>query len=258
MPSPCCGARGGQEAQEAVGGVHRAVPGEARLEGGPGEGLRSGVQGRGQEEEGGGGAARRGGAAALRVPGAPGRSGHLGRPRRHPGARLGRQGRDDPPRDERRQPAGCRGPQLQGSLGRGARPRLSLALRARPAGARRDRDLQPIPLRGGAGGARPPREPRAPEAARGGEEGDIWKRRYRSINDWERHLTENGFRDRQALPEPLEGGAAQRACCGESTCRTTTGSSRRRTSASGSCGTTTRRRSPKCSPTRAPSGRRGT
>jgi PPK2 family polyphosphate:nucleotide phosphotransferase len=25
-------------------------------------------------------------------------------------------------------------------------------------------------------------------------EGDIWKRRYRAINDWERYLTENGFR----------------------------------------------------------------
>ena len=89
----------------------------------------------------------------------------------HPGARLGRQGRDDPPRDERRQPAGRRGAQLQGPLGRGARPRLPVALRARPAAARRDRDLQPLPLRGGARRARPPREPRAPEAARGGEEG---------------------------------------------------------------------------------------
>ena len=25
-------------------------------------------------------------------------------------------------------------------------------------------------------------------------EGDVWKRRYREINDWERHLTDNGFR----------------------------------------------------------------
>ena len=30
-----------------------------------------------------------------------------------------------------------------------------------------------------------------PKAAR---KGDIWKRRYRAINDWERHLSENGFR----------------------------------------------------------------
>ena len=32
---------------------------------------------------------------------------------------------------------------------------------------------------------------RLPEAAR---EGDVWKRRYREINDWERYLTDNGFR----------------------------------------------------------------
>ena len=30
-----------------------------------------------------------------------------------------------------------------------------------------------------------------PEAAK---KGGVWKRRYRAINDWERHLTENGFR----------------------------------------------------------------
>jgi PPK2 family polyphosphate:nucleotide phosphotransferase len=30
-----------------------------------------------------------------------------------------------------------------------------------------------------------------PKAAKGG---DVWKRRYREINDWERYLTENGFR----------------------------------------------------------------
>ena len=45
--------------------------------------------------------------------------------------------------------------------------------------------------------------PAARRAAR-----DIWKRRYREINEWERHLSDNGFRDRQALPQPLEGGAA--------------------------------------------------
>ena len=27
-----------------------------------------------------------------------------------------------------------------------------------------------------------------------GRKGDVWKRRYREINDWEHHLTENGFR----------------------------------------------------------------
>ena len=50
-----------------------------------------------------------------------------------------------------------------------------------------------------------------PEAAKGG---DVWKRRYREINDWERYLTDNGFRivklflnlsreeQRAALPTP--------------------------------------------------------
>ncbi len=30
-----------------------------------------------------------------------------------------------------------------------------------------------------------------PKAAK---KGDVWKRRYREINNWERHLTDNGFR----------------------------------------------------------------
>ena len=36
----------------------------------------------------------------------------------------------------------------------------------------------------------------------------IWRRRYREINDWEGHLVENGFQNRQALPQHLEGRAA--------------------------------------------------
>src|SRR5689334_10856505 len=87
-----------------------------------------------------------------------------------PGARRRRQGRDDPPCDERREPPGRRGAQLQGAVRRGARPRLPVALRAPPARARTDRDLQPLPLRGGGRRARPPGEPRPPEAA-GGEQG---------------------------------------------------------------------------------------
>ena len=118
----------------------------------------------------------------------------LGRARGPPGARLSGQGRDDPPRDERRQPAGRRRPQLQGPVGRGARPRLPVALRARLPGAGRDRHLQPLALRGGARGAGPSGDPRAPEAPASRRKGDVWKRRFRAINDWERHLTENGFR----------------------------------------------------------------
>ena len=38
--------------------------------------------------------------------------------------------------------------------------------------------------------------------------GDIWKRRFREVNDWERYLIGPGLPHRQDLPEPLEGGAA--------------------------------------------------
>ena len=36
---------------------------------------------------------------------------------------------------------------------------------------------------------------------RGREQGDIWQRRYREINDWERYLVDNGDSRRQALPQ---------------------------------------------------------
>jgi polyphosphate kinase 2 (PPK2 family) len=49
------------------------------------------------------------------------------------------------------------------------------------------------PLRGGPRGPRPPREPRSAEAPRQDQDGDVWKRRYREINDWERYLTDSGF-----------------------------------------------------------------
>ncbi len=75
-----------------------------------------------------------------------------------------------------------------------ARPRLPVALRRQSAAARRDRHLQSLLLRGGPGGARAPRDPQgsavAPARARGR---DVWKKRYRDINDWERYLTDNGF-----------------------------------------------------------------
>ena len=93
-----------------------------------------------------------------------------------------------------------------------------------------------------------------PKAAK---KGDIWKRRYREINDWERHLTENGFRIVKLFLN-LSKEEQRTRSCGGSTSRTTTGSSPRRTSPRGSYGMTTRRRSPRCSRTRAPSGRHGT
>ena len=92
----------------------------------------------------------------------------------------------------------------------------------------------------------------------GASTGDVWKRRYREINDWERYLTDNGFRivklflnlskEEQRTPLP----AADRPA------RPQLEVLRRRRRASASAGTTTRRRSPRCSRTRAPSGRRGT
>jgi hypothetical protein len=57
------------------------------------------------------------------------------------GARRGGEGRDDPPRHERGESPGRGRPQLQGPVGRGARPRLPLALRAAAPGPRRDRLL---------------------------------------------------------------------------------------------------------------------
>ena len=55
-------------------------------------------------------------------------------------------------------------------------------------------DLQPVALRGGARRPRAPGEPRPPEAPGGAKGAGVWKRRYREINDWERYLTDNGFR----------------------------------------------------------------
>ena len=55
--------------------------------------------------------------AADRVPGAARRPGHVRPARRAAGDRRRRQGRHDPARDERRQPAGRLGAQLQGPVG---------------------------------------------------------------------------------------------------------------------------------------------
>ena len=127
------------------------------------EALRPRVQGGRRLEEGRRRAARAGRRAAGRVPGAARGAGHLRPARRPAGDGRRRQGRGDPPRDERREPAGRLGPRLQGAVGRGARPRLPLAVREGAAAPRRDRDLQPLALRGGR------RRPRARGAARAAE-----------------------------------------------------------------------------------------
>ena len=53
-----------------------------------------------------------------------------------------------------------------------------------------------VALRGGPRGSRSPRVPRGAAPPRGARHGNhqVWERRYDEINDWERHLVENGFR----------------------------------------------------------------
>ena len=160
------------------------------------QGLRPGVQEGHRLEEGGRGSCSRAGSScspSTRRGSTP--QGHARRARRPAGARRRRQGRDDPPRDERRQPAGRRGAQLQGALVGGARPRLPLALRAEAAGAA---------ARSASSTARTTRRCSSSASTRSCSSGrscrrsraahGIWKRRYREINDWERYLTDNGIR----------------------------------------------------------------
>ena len=197
--------------------------------------------------------------APRRLPGAPGGPGHLGRAGRPPGARRGRQGRDDPPRDERRQPAGrapstasrCPPPKSSITTTSGATPGGC------PARARSGSSTAPTTRRCSSSGCTPSTSSASgfPEAAKGG---DVWQRRYREINDWERYLSDNGIRDREAVPEPLEGGAAHALPAADRPAGPQLEVLRGRRRASGSSGTTTSRRSPRCSRTRAPSGRRGT
>jgi polyphosphate kinase 2 (PPK2 family) len=37
-------------------------------------------------------------------------------------------------------------------------------------------------------------EPRCQKLPQAAKKNGVWKRRYREINDWERYLTDNGFR----------------------------------------------------------------
>jgi L-fuculose-phosphate aldolase len=68
---------------------------------------------------------------------------HVRRAPGAPGARRLGQGQHGQARDERGQPAGGGGPGLQAALGRGAEPRLPMAVPVRPARAGPDRHLQP-------------------------------------------------------------------------------------------------------------------
>ena len=193
-----------------------------------------------------------------RLPGAARGRGHVGRAGGAAGAGHGRQGRRDPPRDERRQSPGRVRPQLQGPVLRGARPRLPVALRQPPAGEGPDRHLQPLPLRGGACRARAPRVPRAPETA-GRRQG---QRDLEAPLSRDQRLGALPLRqrpeDREAVPERLQGGAAQAPAAAHRPPRPQLEVLRTRTSSSEGSGTTTSALSPRRSRTRARSGRPGT
>ena len=86
----------------------------------------------------------------------------------------------------------------------------------------------------------------------------IWKRRFREINDWERYLTDQGYRFVKIFLNVSQGGAAPAVPGPHRRARPELEVQRRTTPGSGRTGTTTRRRSATCSRTRARHGRRGT
>ena len=91
-----------------------------------------------------------------------------------------------------RQPAGLPGRVVQGAVGRRARPRLSLALQSQSAGARTDRHLQSLLLRGGPGAAGAPAVAGEAEAAAGTLRQATLEERFRDIRAYERYLDANG------------------------------------------------------------------
>ena len=118
------------------------------------------------------------------------------------------QGRDDPARDEWREPAGRLRARVQGPVQRGARPRLPVAVREVAARARGDRDLQPLLLRGGARRPRPSGDPRPAEVAEGGEgKGHLEAALSRHQRLGALHHRQR-LQGREDLPQPVEGAAA--------------------------------------------------
>ena len=233
----------------------RVKPG---LEREAGEGLRSGFQGGDQEEEGRSRTVEGRHRAASGLPGAARGSGHLRRLGGAPGTRRRGQGRDDPPRDEWCQPAGCAGRELQGSFGPRAQPGLPAPLPGTAAVARRDRHLQPVPLRGGACRPGASREPRAPEAPGRDARATRLETQVRSDQRLGAVPVRQRLPDREALPEPLEGGATRPLSEAHRPPRAQLEVLVRTMSRSAGPGTPTRRRSRRCSVTPAPSGRPGT
>lgn len=189
--------------------LHRAVAGESRFERESGEGLRSRLQGAGQEEEGRRGAVEGRHRAAFGVPGAARGAGHVRRPCGAPGTRRRRQGRDDPARDEWRQPRGRAGRELQGPIRARARSGLPTPLPGTAAVAGRDRHLQPVPLRGSAGRPCASREPRAPEAPGRDARAPRLETQVRSDQRLGDAPLPQRLSDREDIPQPLEGRAAR-------------------------------------------------
>ena len=122
-----------------------------------------------------------------------------------------------------------------------------------------DRHLQPLLLRGGAsssGSTR--RSSRASSCRRSAKGKDVWARRFREINDWERYLVDNGTRIVKLFLNVSQGGAEGAVPGPDRRAGAATGSSPPPTSASARTGTTTSGRSRRARATRAPSRRRGT
>ena len=130
------------------------------------------------------------GRAGARAPAGPARrppgpalgGGEAVRPRRPPGHRCGRQGRHDQQGHGGVQPAGLPGHLVQGPERRGARPRLPVA---DPQGASRAR------ARSASSTARTTRTSSSSASTTSCPK-PVWSARYDQINDFERHLADNG------------------------------------------------------------------
>jgi hypothetical protein len=117
------------------------------------------------------------------------------------------QGRHDPPRHERRQPAGGAGGELQGSLGGeldqdfygATRNACRPAERSASSTGRTTRRCSSFEC------TRRISSPEAPDEARGHH---VWKRRYEAINNWE-STSPTTVPDREALPERFARGATR-------------------------------------------------
>ena len=127
---------------------------------------------------------------------------------RPPGHGRRRQGRDHPARDVGRQPAGLQGRGLQAAVGRGARPRLPVALQqVLPERGMIGIFTGPTTRRSWSSGSTPNCSAGATAVSGDGPPEQVWSDRYEDINAFERHLAPQRDADRQALPARLEGGA---------------------------------------------------